>query len=54
LPRDWPIKQRPDALLQSEEGDFVRAVEYGGDYPASRLMELHTGLSSIGLAYEIW
>lgn len=54
LPRDWPLKARPDALLRSENGDVVRATEYGGDYPASRLTELHAGLSSIGLSYEIW
>jgi hypothetical protein len=54
LPRDWPLKERPDALLRNEAGDVVRAVEYGGDYPASRLAELHAGLSRIELGYDIW
>jgi hypothetical protein len=54
LPRDWPLKERPDALLRNDAGDFVRAVEYGGDYQTRRLSELHAGLSSIGLGYEIW
>lgn len=54
LPRDWPIKARPDALVRNEAGEIVRALEYGGDYPVSRLAELHQGLSSINLAYEIW
>ena len=54
LPRNWPLKQRPDALLRSESGTLLRAVEYGGDYPPTRLVELHAGLASIGLGYEIW
>ena len=54
LPSDWPLKVRPDALVRNETGDVVRAIEYGGDYPASRLAELHCGLSSIPLPYEIW
>lgn len=54
LPRDWPIKERPDALVRNEAGEIIRALEYGGDYPESRLAELHDGLSSIHLAYEIW
>jgi len=54
LPRDWPIKARPDALVRNVTGEIVRALEYGGDYPESRLAELHQGLSSIHLAYEIW
>lgn len=54
LPLDWPIKQRPDALLRNEADEIDRAVEYGGDYPVSRLTELHDGLSSVPLAYEIW
>lgn len=54
LPRDWPIKARPDALVRNEAGEILRALEYGGDYPVSRLAELHDGLSSIHLAYEIW
>lgn len=54
LPRDWPLRARPDATLTNDEGEFHRAVEYGGDYPPSRLEELHEGLSSIHLKYEIW
>lgn len=54
LGRDWPLKERPDAVLRDEAGTIVRAVEYGGDYTASRLAELHAGLSSINLSYEIW
>ena len=54
LPRHWPLKERPDAVLRDEAGTIVRAVEYGGDYTVSRLAELHAGLSSINLSYEIW
>jgi hypothetical protein len=54
LPGSWPLKERPDAVVRNQTGDLVRAVEYGGDYPASRLEELHAGLASIRLAYEIW
>ena len=54
LPHDWPLRERPDALLRNNDGQIVRAVEYGGDYPATRLAELHVGLSSIGIGYEIW
>ena len=54
LPADWPIRERPDAVLCDVNGDIVHAVEYGGDYPAERLAELHDGLSWAGLSYEIW
>ena len=54
LPETWPIRQRPDALLVDDAGQYVRAVEYGGDYPEERLIDLHLGLSSIPLSYEIW
>jgi len=54
LPRDWPIPERPDAVVRDDAGEIIRAVEYGGDYPASRLAELHAGLSRIGLSYEVW
>ena len=54
LPHDWPLKQRPDATVTNEEGEIHRAVEYGGDYPPSRLVEMHEGLSSIQMDYEIW
>lgn len=54
LPGDWPLRERPDALLRDEHGAIVRAVEYGGDYPARRLTQLHDGLQSIGLAYDLW
>ena len=54
LPETWPIRQRPDALLVDDAGQYVRAVEYGGDYSEERLIDLHLGLSSIPLTYEIW
>ncbi len=54
LPRDWPLRERPDATLADDEGRVYRAVEYGGNYPPNRLAELHEGLSSIELNYEIW
>lgn len=54
LPDIWPLRQRPDALLVDDAGQFVRAVEYGGDYLQQRLTDLHDGLSSIPLSYEIW
>lgn len=54
LPDTWPIRQRPDALLVDDAGQYVRAVEYGGDYSEERLIDLHRGLSTIPLSYEIW
>lgn len=56
FPRSWPIRQRPDGVLQRSDGTIYRAIEYGGDYSPERLAELHDGLSSIGtgLSYEIW
>jgi hypothetical protein len=54
LPETWPIRQRPDALLVDDAGQYVRAVEYGGDYSEERLIDLHLGLSSLPLSYEIW
>ena len=54
LPDTWPVRQRPDALLVDEAGNYVRAVEYGGDYLEDRLIDLHVALSSIPLSYEIW
>lgn len=54
LPATWPVPQRPDALLVDDAGQFVRAIEYGGDYSQERLADLHYGLASIPLPYEIW
>jgi len=54
LPRDWPLRERPDGLLRNNRGELIRAVEYGGDYPKRRLVELHTGLASINLSYQLW
>ena len=54
LPRDWPLRARPDAVLTSDDAKIQCGIEYGGDYPAKRLEELHEGLSSINLKYEIW
>lgn len=54
LPRDWPLRERPDAALTSESGEVYRAIEYGGDYPPRRLAALHAGFASIELDYEIW
>ena len=54
LPLAWPLRQRPDALLIDDEGHFLRAIEYGGDYPIEPLQELHFALASLPLAYEIW
>jgi hypothetical protein len=54
LPETWPLRQRPDALLIDDSGQWVRAVEYGGDYPPERLADLHDSLASIPLPYEVW
>lgn len=54
LPLNWPIRQRPDAVLVDHDGHFIRAIEYGGNYSMERLSALHHGLESIPLAYEIW
>ncbi len=51
---DWPVRVRPDAVLIDETGQPSHAVEYGGDYPVDRLIELHEQLASIPLNYEIW
>ena len=54
LPRDWLVKVRPDAAIRDHEGSIARAVEYGGDYPVSRLIEIHEQLASVGIGYELW
>ena len=54
LPVEWPIRERPDAVLLGKNQTIVHAIEYGGDYPVERLQELHHGLASAGLSYEIW
>ena len=54
FPKSWPVRSRPDALLRNQDGDVVRAVEYGGGYTAQRLATLHAALESIPLPYEIW
>ena len=54
LSAEWPIRERPDAVLVDDAGDIVRALEYGGDYSPHRLAELHSGFSGVGLNYEIW
>lgn len=51
---DWPVRVRPDAVLADETGQLSHVVEYGGDYPVDRLIELHEQLASIPLSYEIW
>ena len=30
------------------------AIEYGGNYSAQRIEQLHEGFVSIGLGYELW
>lgn len=54
LPAEWPLRQRPDAVLVDDGGVIRRAIEYGGDYAPSRLTELHDVFSSLDLCYEIW
>ncbi|MCA9041362.1 MAG: hypothetical protein KDA65_13500, partial [Planctomycetaceae bacterium] len=54
LPADWPLSIRPDALLSDQQGNYQTGIEYGGDYPAQRLSELHAGFASIHLPYELW
>lgn len=54
LPSDWPMRERPDAVLVDESGKTLRAIEYGGDYPVSRLQELHTAFANTNLGYELW
>ena len=54
FPDTWPIREQPDAILLDEEGKFLRAVEYGGDYSVERLEKLHHALARIWLPYEIW
>ena len=54
LPSDWPMRERPDAVLVGESGKTLRAIEYGGDYPVSRLQELHTAFAKADLGYQLW
>ncbi len=54
LPMDWPMRERPDAVLVDDAGQTVLAIEYGGDYPVSRLHELHTGFAKANLSYQLW
>ena len=54
LPDEWRLSVRPDALLVDSRGNFVRAIEYGGDYSVKRLESLHEAMASILLAYELW
>ena len=54
LPRDWPMRERPDAVLADESGKTLLAIEYGGDYPVSRLQELHTSFAKADLGYQLW
>ena len=54
LPSDWPMRERPDAVLLDESGKTLGAIEYGGDYPVSRLQELHTAFANANLGYQLW
>ena len=54
LPRPWPLRERPDALLCDEHGQVNRALEYGGEYTVQRLAKLHQGFVKINLPYELW
>jgi hypothetical protein len=54
LDSEWPLRIKPDAVLLNEVGAIVRAVEYGGDYPPERLLEIHAGMADIELSYEMW
>ncbi len=54
FPDHWPIRIRPDALLVDQQGRFLRALEYGGDYSVGRLRPFHGALTYLQLAYEIW
>jgi hypothetical protein len=54
LPRPWPLRERPDALVREKGGKTLRAVEYGGEYTAHRLAKLHSGFQKINMPYEIW
>lgn len=54
LPIEWPMRERPDAVLVDDAGKTVLAIEYGGDYPVSRLRELHSGFAMANLGYQLW
>ena len=51
---DWPTKERPDAVLINERGQFVRAIEYGGAYSPARLQAMQNAFSRQGIPLEIW
>jgi DNA-binding transcriptional MocR family regulator len=61
---DWQLEDRirnvedfggtiPDALLDWPDWSEM-VIEIGGQYPASRLSELHDAIENVGLPYELW
>ncbi len=44
----------PDALLYSAQGEPVLAVEYIGDYPATRIAAFHEDCAARRLPYEVY
>lgn len=44
----------PDAVLTDAAGRLRQVVEFGGTYPAERLMRLHDDCEARELPYELW
>ena len=50
---DWSLDKRPDALVCHAGGTPV-AIDFGGAYPAHKLVSAHKEYSHANLAYQIW
>lgn len=44
----------PDAVLQDSQGVPIRAIEFGGSYPADRFRHLHNDCAQRAIPYEVW
>jgi len=49
-----PFHVVPDAMLVAADGRPLRAIEFGGRYPAHRLIRFHQDCEARNLPYEIW
>jgi hypothetical protein len=46
--------KRPDAVLADADGAPERLIEFGGSYPAERLVEFHRFAESLGIDYDLY
>ncbi|MEM7312374.1 MAG: hypothetical protein AAF497_04405 [Planctomycetota bacterium] len=54
LPREFPGDVRPDALLLDANGEWHRAVEYGGAYNVNRLLALRDSAADANVELQLW